>query len=113
MKEAFENAMIVLSLLGMLLLPYFPLLCWVLCDKYGLLDEQERCMRYVKDKIKSLIQRIKYKMSREHCYEEMEKQGIAVFGMCGGLTGGDRYSGNLQYDCIDCKYYVGFKKEQT
>ena len=41
MKEAFDNVMIVLSLLGMLLLPYFPLFCWWLLDKYGFLDIEE------------------------------------------------------------------------
>ena len=48
MKEAFENVMIVLSLLGMLLLACFPLFCWWLLDKYGFLDieesENEKCI---------------------------------------------------------------------
>lgn len=56
----------------------------------------------VQEKIKSLIKKIKKYFSHETCYEEMEKQGIAVFGMCKGVTGGDVYTNYLNYSCIDC-----------
>ena len=67
-------------------------------------------MKSAFDRLKKLIKRIKYSFSRESCYKEMEKQRIAVFGMCGGLVGGDRYTNYLQYDCVDCPYYVGYKE---
>jgi hypothetical protein len=38
MQEICNDVIILFSLLIMLLLPYLPLLVWVLCDKYGLLD---------------------------------------------------------------------------
>ena len=60
-------------------------------------------------KIHNFIDRIKYKFSRECCYDEMEKQGIAVFGMCGGTAGGDCNTDYLSYECIDCPYFVGLE----
>ena len=42
----------------------------------------------------------------------MEDQGIAVFGMCKGLAGGDFNSGYLQYKCIDCPYLVLINEEE-
>lgn len=41
-----------------------------------------------------------------HCYNQMEDEGIAVFGCCCGLSGGDKASGYLQYGCISCPYLV-------
>lgn len=48
----------------------------------------------------------------DKCYSKMETQGIAVFGMCGGVVGGDKGTEYLDYKCIDCPYYVGFKEEK-
>ena len=56
------------------------------------------------DKIKILIEKIKYYFSHKFCYDDMERQGRAVFGMCGGLVGGDFNSGYLSYHCMDCPY---------
>ena len=61
-------------------------------------------------KLKELIQKIKHRFSYEFCYTEMEYRGIAAFGCCEGLTGGDKFSGYLQYDCIDCPYFVDTTK---
>lgn len=41
MKEAFEFVMLIISILGMILVGYMPLLIWALLDKYGFLDEEE------------------------------------------------------------------------
>ena len=38
----------------------------------------------------------------DNCYSAREYEGIAVFGLCGGLVGGDKHSDYLQYNCIDC-----------
>lgn len=56
-------------------------------------------------KIKDLWSRLKYQWSKNACYNEMEKQGIAIFGMCSGLAGGDKFTDYLQYSCIDCPYF--------
>lgn len=66
----------------------------------------------VQEKIKSLIKKIKKYFSHETCYEEMEKQGIAVFGMCKGVTGGDVYTNYLNYSCIDCPYLTLTESEE-
>lgn len=58
------------------------------------------------EKFKELIQKAKYRLSRECCYDEMESRGVAVFGCCSGLAGGDKLSGCLHYECIDCPYFV-------
>lgn len=42
----------------------------------------------------------------EFCYKEKERDGYAVFGMCGGVTGGDYYTDYLSYSCIECPYLV-------
>lgn len=55
-------------------------------------------------KLKELIQKVKYRLSHNYCYTEMERRGIAAFGCCEGLAGGDRVSGYLAYTCMDCPY---------
>lgn len=55
--------------------------------------------------IKEIIAKIKFNFSHEHCYNQMEDEGIAVFGVCSGLSGGDNNSGYLQYKCMDCPYF--------
>ena len=57
-------------------------------------------------KIKSTIAKVKHYFSHAHCYNQMEAVGIATFGMCSGLSGGDKNSGYLQYQCIDCPHFV-------
>lgn len=51
---------------------------------------------------KEWLKQIRYNWSLESCYKSMEDQGIAVFGMCGGVVGGDRSTEYLSIDCIDC-----------
>ena len=70
-------------------------------------------MKKLIEKIRRFIDKVRYNFSRQSCYDEMEKRGIAIFGMCGGTVGGDKYTNSLSYSCIDCPYYVGFGKEQT
>lgn len=66
-------------------------------------------MSFIK-KLKELIQRIKHRISCDYCYTEMENRGIAVFGCCSGLTGGDELSGYLQCGCVKCPYFVEVSK---
>ncbi len=63
-------------------------------------------------RLKAIIAKVKYYFSHAHCYNQMEDAGIATFGMCKGLSGGDKYSGYLQYQCIDCPYFVDIKKDK-
>ena len=58
------------------------------------------------NKIKLLLRKIKYYLSREYCYDCMEREGSAVFGMCCGMAGGDFQSGYLSYSCMDCPYFT-------
>ena len=62
-------------------------------------------------KLRNFIGRVKYNFSTACCYEEMEKQGNAVFGMCSGTVGGDRNTEYLSYSCINCPYFIGSRKE--
>ena len=58
----------------------------------------------------------KYWLSRECCYDEMEKRGYASQGKCCGLVGGDNWSDNTMYMCIDCPHYtpiIGGENETT
>jgi hypothetical protein len=43
----------------------------------------------------------------EKCYAQMHADGHAAMGCCGGLTGGDVSTGYLQYECLNCRYFVG------
>ena len=62
-------------------------------------------------KIKTLVERFKKWRSEENCYDQMEAEGIAVFGMCIGITGGDSYTNQLSYSCIGCKHWTPVKGE--
>ena len=57
-------------------------------------------------RIRDLWHKLLELFSHDHCYSVMEASGIAVFGKCKGLFGGDAESGYLQYDCMDCPYFV-------
>ena len=52
------------------------------------------------------VGKAKYWLSRECCYDEMEKRGYASQGKCCGLVGGDNWSDNTMYMCIDCPHYT-------
>ena len=56
--------------------------------------------------IKKFIRWIKYRISHEWCYDRMEYDGIAAFGCCSGIFGGDRESNYLSYMCMDCPHLV-------
>lgn len=56
------------------------------------------------NKIKMMIERIKHYFSHKCCYDNMERQGTAIFGMCCGVTGGDINSDYLSSQCMDCPY---------
>ena len=60
------------------------------------------------------IEKIKYRLSHEYCYDEIEEKGYASMGRCCGLVGGDKWSDYTNYDCINCPYYtpiIGGKHE--
>ena len=59
------------------------------------------------EKIHKWIDRIKYNLSKQSCYDSMERQGIAALGNCCGVVGGDRGTGYLAYKCCGCPYFVG------
>ena len=61
-------------------------------------------MKKIINNIKKFIEKINYYFSHKSCYDDRERQGKAVFGMCGGVAGGDFNSGYLNYDCMDCPY---------
>ena len=60
------------------------------------------------NKIINFIHKMKEKYGYSRCYSIREDQGIAVFGMCGGVVGGSINTEYLSEDCINCPYYVGF-----
>ena len=47
----------------------------------------------------------------DKCYQDMENRGYAVFGYCGGLSGGTWNTGYLQEQCVYCPYYVEINSE--
>lgn len=56
--------------------------------------------------LKEFYKKIRYRLSRDYCYDEMERSGNALLNACGGVVGGDRHSAYLSYDCIGCPYFV-------
>lgn len=63
-------------------------------------------MLTIMKKIKSLFDRLSDWWSKERCYKSMEVAGVATFGMCSGLLGGDINSDYIQYSCLNCKHFV-------
>jgi hypothetical protein len=55
----------------------------------------------------NLIKGAKDFFTREGCFKDREKDGIASFGVCNGLVGGTPATEWLQEACIGCKYYGG------
>lgn len=47
----------------------------------------------------------------DKCYQDMEDSGYAIFGYCGGLSGGTWNTGYLQEQCVRCPYYVEINSE--
>ena len=59
------------------------------------------------------IKKIRFRFSREYCYEQMKTHGYAFLNCCPGSYGGDKLSDYLSYDCIDCLHYLpGFSAER-
>lgn len=56
--------------------------------------------------LKEFYKKIRYRLSRDYCYDEMERSGDALLNCCGGVVGGDMHSLYLSYDCIGCPYFV-------
>ena len=52
------------------------------------------------------VEKAKYWLSRECCYDEMKEKGYASQGRCCGLMGGDNWSDNTMYMCIDCPHHT-------
>lgn len=44
--------------------------------------------------------------SRFGCYEDKDKKGLVVEGLCCGTVGGDRSTSYLSYSCVDCPHYI-------
>lgn len=44
------------------------------------------------------------KRDYEKCYNEKEKEGTAVFGMCCGISGCNKDFDYLNEKCVDCPY---------
>lgn len=63
-------------------------------------------MKLLIKRIKEWLKQIRYNWSLESCYNDMENRGIAVFGMCGGVVGGDHSTEYLSIECINCPYYT-------
>lgn len=63
-------------------------------------------MTVIWQKIKEWFQILKQALSKANCYKAREAEGYAIFGMCGGLMGGDYSTEYLQYSCCGCKYYT-------
>lgn len=42
----------------------------------------------------------------EKCYNRMEDMGIAVFGCCCGVSGGDNNTDYLSETCVSCPHLV-------
>lgn len=47
----------------------------------------------------------------ENCYTDMEYQGIASMGCCGGVVGGTSATEYLSESCIGCPHLVLVKGE--
>lgn len=58
------------------------------------------------------IKKLRYQFTKSRCYTNMEKVGIATMGSCCGIVGGDKPSGYLDWECVECPYFVaGVLKE--
>ena len=42
----------------------------------------------------------------EKCYSDMEYEGYASMGCCGGITGGTKQTDYLSEMCCNCPHYV-------
>lgn len=49
----------------------------------------------------------KHHHSAEECFNEHKNDQ----GICYGLYGGDKFSDNLSYSCIDCPYHTPFVRD--
>ena len=47
----------------------------------------------------------------EKCYSDMEYEGYASMGCCGGLTGGTKATDYLLEMCISCPQYVDLARD--
>lgn len=48
----------------------------------------------------------------EKCYSEMEYQGYAAMGCCGGLVGGTSATDYLSESCVECPHLVLIDKTE-
>ena len=56
---------------------------------------------------------LKYKLSYENCYDSMEGKGLAVFGSCCGVVGGDKITDYTNESCLGCPYYTPIPCEES
>lgn len=64
------------------------------------------------EKIKNFIKSLFPPMSYEYCYSDMEREGYAAMGCCGGVVGGTSSTNYLSESCIGCPYLVLTNKKE-
>ena len=74
-------------------------LLWIIKVKRKLLEVEVKML-------KNILSKIKYFLSKESCYTEMERRGIASMGCCCGVVGGTSSTNYLSESCCDCKYFT-------
>lgn len=58
--------------------------------------------------IKTFWLKLKKRLSYNTCYNEMERKGDAVFGICSGVSGSSDY---VEIGCIECPYLNSRKED--
>ena len=56
--------------------------------------------------LRKFIKWLKYRLSHEWCYDQMEERGVAAFGCCCGLAGGSKATNYLSEMCCDCPHWT-------
>lgn len=49
--------------------------------------------------------------SYERCYTNMEYQGYAAMGCCGGVVGGTAVTEYLSEKCVNCPHWVALERK--
>lgn len=52
------------------------------------------------------IDRIRYSVSRDKCYDLMYEQDVATKLGCPGINGGDKSTGYMKDRCVKCQHLV-------
>ena len=54
---------------------------------------------------KWIMRKYQYELFYDSCYDKMKAYGVAVYGKCCGVFGGDRNTDDTAESCLDCPYY--------